>query len=233
MPKCARALLAIISKEEYILKSTSNAAAKKSPSQTVKKCLLIALTVLLCIVLLSSVVLVFEAFVFRDGIPGNIVYKPAAEKHGNMSPAIKKGDYIILKALGDEELGEGDVISYYIPDKGFVLGRIQAVEGERYFVFGDTETAETGVFVSRSDIRGVWNGFRIPLVGWVFIFCQTVWGFVTALVLIIVIDILVSVLMRKKAEDLGKKDFKTVGLGLAGILILSCFRKKETGGAEQ
>ena len=69
--------------------------------------------------------------------------------------------------------------------------------------------------------------------GWVFIFCQTVWGFVTALVLIIVIDILVSVLMRKKAEDLGKKDFKTVGLGLAGILILSCFRKKETGGAEQ
>lgn len=217
------------------MKSTSNAtAAKKSASQTVKKCLLIALTVLLCIVLLSSVILIFEAFAFRDRIPGNIVYKPAAEKHGNMSPTIKKGDYIILKALGDRELGEGDVISYRIPDKGFVLGRIQAVDGEKYFVFGDAETAETGVLVSRSDIRGVWNGFRIPLVGWVFILCQTVWGFAAALALIIAIDVLISALMRKKAEDLGKKDLKTVGLGLAGILILNCFLKKEkeTGGAE-
>ena len=87
------------------------------------------------------------------------------------------------------------------------------------------------MLVSRDDMRGLWKGFRIPLLGWLYIWCQTVWGFIIALILIIAIDILVSVLMRNKAEKNGEGDEKTVGLGLIGMLVANAIMSgKNKGG---
>lgn len=200
------------------MEETSGVTAKKSrSSQKVKKGFLIALAVILCIILLSSVILIFEAFLFGDRIPGNFVIKPAAENLENMAPTIKKGDFIILVSIGDRTLEEGDVVSYYVPQKGFVLGRILSSDGEKYAVGGDAETAS--MLVSRDDMRGLWKGFRIPLLGWIYIWCQTVWGFIIALVLIIAIDIVVSLVMRNNAKKNGHGDESAVGLGLIGMLV--------------
>jgi len=132
-------------------------------------------------------------------------------------------------SIGNRTLEEGDVVSYYVAEKGFVLGRIVSTDGEKYAVRGDTDTAS--MLVSRDDMRGLWKGFRIPLLGWLYIWCQTIWGFIIALILIIAIDILVSVLMRNKAEKNGKGDEKTVGLGLIGMLVASAIMSgKNKGG---
>ena len=214
------------------MEKTSGVTTEKSrTSQKVKKGFLIALTVILCIILLSSAILIFEAFLFGDRIPGNFVIKPAAENHENMAPAIKKGDFIILVSIGNRTLEEGDVVSYYVPEKGFVLGRIISSDGEKYAVRGDTDTDAASMLVSRDDMRGLWKGFRIPLLGWLYIWCQTVWGFIIALILIIAIDILVSALMRNKAEKNGEGDEKTVGLGLIGMLVANAIMSgKNKGG---
>ena len=111
-----------------------------------------------------------------------------------MNPTVKKGDLVILRSVRDDDLTAGTVVSYYT-DGGYVLGRITERHGEISLVRGDAETES--VAVQNSEIRGVWNGTRIPFVGYFVAGIQDAPGIVLMIVAVILLFMIVMAIARR------------------------------------
>ena len=157
------------------------------------------LYLVIAVLMLSSVLLIAESLLFGDRIPGNLNWKPAAAETESMNPTVKKGDLVILRSVRDDDLTVGTVVSYYT-DGGYVLGRITERHGAISLVMGDAETES--VAVQNADIRGIWNGTRIPLLGYLVAGIQDAPGVVLMIVAVILLFMIVMAIARRsKAGD--------------------------------
>lgn len=152
------------------------------------------LYLVIAVLMLSSVLLIAESLLFGDRIPGNLNWKPAAAETEAMNPTVKKGDLVILRSVRDDDLTVGTVVSYYT-DGGYVLGRITERHGAISLVRGDAETES--VAVQNADIRGIWNGTRIPLLGYLVAGIQDAPGVVLMIVAVILMFMIVMAIARR------------------------------------
>ncbi len=196
------------------------ARQKNSAKRFMERGVRILWKTLLCMVILSCIVLIAESVLWSSQIPGNFVFKPGVEKNHAMEPTVKRGDFIILVRVNDTLLQEGAVVSYQF-EQQFVLGRIVATENGAYWIKGDADAKDTAKLVQKEEIRGVWNGFRIPILGYPILWVQTVPGFVLIFVLFLMLDLLLSALIRRKVKKEGKEPDRNTGFGFCGVLLLN------------
>ncbi len=154
----------------------------------------IALLVLLALFVFSCAVLILQSVIPTDRMPG--ILRPSAENNSAMSPTVKRGDFLLLRSANDG-IEEGDVISYKTV-RGFALGRVIAEDGDEIIVRGDADSI--AVKITKESVRGIWNGFRIPLLGYPILWIQTVPGCIVFIVLFILLDVAISLLTEKKKQ---------------------------------
>lgn len=156
------------------------------------------LWLVITVLMISSVLLIAESLLFGDRIPGNINWKPAVAKTAVMEPTVKKGDLVILRPVGEEDLTVGTVVSYHT-DGGYVLGRITERHGAVSLIKGDAETESEAV--ENTDIRGVWHGTRIPIIGYFVAGVQSAPGVVLMVVAVILLYMIVMAIVRRSYAD--------------------------------
>ncbi len=150
--------------------------------------------VALALLVLSCAILILQSILPIDRMPG--VLRPSAENNTSMSPTIKRGDFLLLRSAKDG-IEEGDVVSYKT-DRGFALGRVIAEDGDEIIVRGDADSI--AVKVAKENVRGIWNGFRIPLLGYPILWIQTAPGCIIFIALFILLDVAISLLAGKKKQ---------------------------------
>lgn len=190
---------------------------KKRAADRVWLALRVVLLVLAGCIVLTSLLLVLQSVLPGDQMPG--LLRPSAENTGVMAPAVCRGDFILLRSVGDGP-EVGDVVSYRAAEQGtFALGRVVAEDESGYLVRGDAETPETGILVEKDRIRGIFTGFRIPFLGYPILFLQTVPGFITAVLVFLLMDVLLTVFLRRRRPDDGTAEQGT-GFALCGLLLV-------------
>ena len=114
-----------------------------------------------------------------------------AVKTDSMHPTIKVGDLIFINQKADS-VDEQDIITFFTTISGErVLNTHRIIdvipEGgmveERYETKGDNEAIADPIFVSKSEVIGLYNGTRIPVVGHVINFATTGTGFFVLIVI--------------------------------------------------
>ncbi len=154
----------------------------------------IFLLVLLALFVLSCAVLILQSVLPIDRMPG--LLRPSAENNSAMSPTVKRGDFLLLRSAKDG-VKTGDVVSYK-SGRGFTLGRVISEDGDEIIVKGDADCV--AVKIAKESVRGIWNGFRIPLLGYPILWIQTVPGCIIFIVLFILLDVAISLLAGKKKQ---------------------------------
>lgn len=87
----------------------------------------------------------------------------------SMSPAIVRGDVVVLREVSADEVSEGDVIRYSYPGGNRIHRVIEVLEqdGSRVFITqGDANNIRDAQPVHPDQIKGRVE-FRIPKIGWV------------------------------------------------------------------
>ena len=147
-------------------------------------------------ILLWGIILVSALFSFttlvtkQDGTLANIAgYSPLTVLSDSMKPEFKSGDLIIIKECEEEELKEGEIITFNsIIDNQYVLNthRIVKIEGEgterRYTTQGDNNEIEDQHLIAGGDIVGRYIT-RVPCMGPIMEFLSSSMGFLLVIVL--------------------------------------------------
>ena len=187
----------------------------KTVGQKILLGVMIFLLAVLCLIVIASVVLIVQSFLPPEKIPG--WFSPSIEKNDNMEPVINKGDFLFMYSTGDG-ISEGDIVSYKT-QSGFVLARVISISDSELVVKGDKDLDAFAATIQKSSVCGVWGGFKIPWFGGFLLWLQTPQGLITFLIIILLVDLLISWLMRHNAVKKGS-DGKGVGAGIAGTLLL-------------
>ncbi len=123
---------------------------------------------------------------------------------GSMRPTLEVGDLLVLQHRASEDIVLGDIIvfraSWYTeaPIVHRVI-RIQIVDSEyRYFTKGDNNFAEDQGYRVYEDIVGVVI-FRVPLVGHLSLFLQTIYG------RILVVLVIIALILLPNGEEIKRK----------------------------
>jgi len=141
------------------------------------------LSLVLLPILIVNVILIIEAKVKPDEIPGIFGVTPLAVVTDSMDPAIEAGDLILTEKVPAEELKVGDIIAYLSPPlgaKAVVTHRITAItrseEGSLLFTTrGDANSEDDSRPVSAENLVGRFRR-RVPKLGQAAIFMRTVPG---------------------------------------------------------
>ena len=128
---------------------------------------------------------------------------------------IASGDLIIIRKANPEDVGIGDVISFFDPDSknnSVVTHRVIALEydGQGKLVSfrtrGDNNNAADRVSVPVEKLVGKWTGIIIPGAGSVAMFLQSPPGLIVCIAVPILLLIVLEVVLRKKNDKEKKKD---------------------------
>ncbi len=134
-------------------------------------------TVILVFVFIAAVIYVVP------GLPFRVVAS------SSMEPALNQGDVIYLTQ--PQNIEKGDIISFRVP-QGYqerygypehIVHRVVGRDGEYLETKGD-DTGEDPFKTRISNVTGVYGGFKIPLIGHLFLFFGTLWGRIYAGILI-------------------------------------------------
>lgn len=176
----------------------------------------------LTVLVVGCLWLIAESILPGDRMPGTAVLKPAAEKNTAMEPTVRRGDFVMLSPMDGQALSVDTVVSYRT-DEGFVLGRIIGADGGIYLIRGDAADAKDFAAVRQEDIRAVWNGFRIPLLGYLIIWAQSAPGIVLLVVAVVLLDFLISAAIRRRLRRSADFDAEAEGVAfsLCGLLVLA------------
>ena len=72
----------------------------------------IVLCVLFIPIILINLTLIVGSYIHPDELPGVFGVKPVVVLSGSMEPAIKTGDFILIRHTDPASLQEGDVVCY-------------------------------------------------------------------------------------------------------------------------
>lgn len=183
--------------------------------RTVCRSLFLALLILL---LLGCAVLIVQSLVPADRMPG--LLRPAAESNNTMAPTLRRGDFLLFRTPGSGDgVQVGDVVSFRA-ESGFALGRVVAADADTVQIKGDAEADSMTVIVSRDALRGVWNGFRIPFLGYPILLVQTAPGCLLVVLGLLLIDTVVWAAVRKRRLEESRDETVGFAASLGGVLLV-------------
>lgn len=157
-----------------------------------KKILSILGNILLVVVILIAVLMTFASLnTNENGLPEIGGYMVMNIQSGSMEPTIMTGDLIITKEISDKRtIKKGDVVSFvqYEDDTPIIVThRITAVNDNfgdiSYTTKGDSNKTVDEKNITPSAIVAKYDGFRIPILGYIFSFLSGRLGFFIFIIL--------------------------------------------------
>ena len=156
--------------------------------------------------------LVSLSFVSKDDKLAKIGnYSFLAVSGNSMHPAIKNGDFIVINRKSKETYQVGDIISFIANDGETIITHsiieVKEFEGEyRYFTKGINNNYQDNDYIVSKQIIGIYEDFRIPLIGYIIGFLNTKIGYILfvvlplGLILAIVIYELIKEVLKERGE---------------------------------
>jgi signal peptidase len=124
-----------------------------------------------------------------------VKYPLAVVMSGSMKPTLEPGDLILVQKVDPMNLKVGDIIVFEVPWSSTpIVHRVVAIEDGKIFTKGDSNLYPDPGYRSPEDIYGKvievsGNPFRIPLVGYILAFTQTIYGKAILVVLLAIMVI--------------------------------------------
>ena len=185
----------------------------------------IVLCILLIPVLIFNCILLIKGIAKPDQVPSIGKNVPLIVITESMEPDILAGDIIICHKVDPQTLKEGDVIAFFDPastGSAVVTHKIEKViyadDGvtiKEFKTYGINNLNADGSFdvdkrpVPVENVVGIWEGDRIPVIGHIALFMQSVWGLIICVFLPLACFVTYELLQRRKldqgkAEDMAK-----------------------------
>lgn len=184
----------------------------------------IVLCIILIPILIINCILLIQGVAKPDQVPSIGKNVPLIVITESMEPDILAGDIIICKKVDPQTLEEGDVIAFFDPaSKGssVVTHKIKTVfynddgtikEFETYGINNFNADGTLSIdkkHVPVSNVVGIWEGNRIPVVGHIALFMQSVWGLIICIFIPLSLFVTYELIQRRKldkgkAEDMAK-----------------------------
>ncbi|MFW6040970.1 MAG: signal peptidase I, partial [Thermoplasmatota archaeon] len=169
----------------------------------------IGIFIVVVIILLSIVVLFFPFELNPYGRRATIV------RSDSMQPVMGRGDIVLLSEKDPESIEEGDIIAVSVPEHyqenyGYpptIIHRvmeIEEVQGQLYFnTKGDDNTQRDIFRTSSRNVIGYYTDTRIPSIGLLFMFANSIMGMLTlfSAFILIVIAVYFPWYLEKKEEE--------------------------------
>ena len=154
------------------------------------KTLKIGVIIILAIIFIMLLTIFIKGQVNEEKYPDLFGYKSMIVLSGSMEPTIMKGDLIIVKKVNSNYLKAKDIIAFRNKDKTITSHRIinvDEIDSKLYFkTKGDNNnTMDEGVVVAK-DIEGIYVS-RIPELGNFLMYIQTIQGFITVTMFLLLI----------------------------------------------
>ena len=146
----------------------------------------IIVNVLVCIVIiLATCITLITISSQKNGYFKVFKSIPLTIKDSSMEPTIKKGSLIITKEYKNNDIKEGDVISYRSIDKNNTLeiktGRVKTIitvnEQTTYITEFDNKEYTDSEQVNSKNVISIWNGKKVSTLGLIIDFLNTKVGF--------------------------------------------------------
>lgn len=146
----------------------------------------IIVNVLVCIVIiLATCITLITISSQKNGYFKVFKSIPLTMKDSSMEPTIKKGSLIITKEYKNNDIKEGDVISYRSIDKNNTLeiktGRVKTIitvnEQTTYITEFDNKEYTDSEQVNSKNVISIWNGKKVSTLGSIIDFLNTKVGF--------------------------------------------------------
>jgi len=133
---------------------------------------------------------------------------------GSMAPTLNQGDLVVTSTVSPSVIQPGDVISFISgEDRTIVTHRVVNVTDQGFIVKGDANNAPDASTVNTKNVIGK-MAFSLPLVGYLFYFSKSAYGF---LAFIVVPGVLIIINEAKKI----KRSTKSAGkFGFSRPLLL-------------
>ncbi len=180
--------------------------------------------ILLCLILIPilvlNITLIVKSYTEPDKVPSIFGTLPMLVSDDSMEPDIMKGDLVIAKTTAADTIKDGDIILFFDTNKnnkGKVLTQrvVKTIvddkgaiswETERLGKHAEGEKDNQAVFtVPEKNLVGRWDGTRIPVLGSVALFMQTIPGMIVCVALPVLLLVLYDFL-RERKYDKKKKD---------------------------
>lgn len=165
--------------------------------------------------LFSDIILILLVFIVAFYSTFNIISPELSVKFlgfknyivlsNSMSPVINKGDMIIIRRFDIKKLKKGDIVSIS-PDRGIYithyLAEIRSDEGFKIRTrsFGNESKDKWDYWtINKNQYLGKY-AFKIPYIGYIFLFLKSRIGLITILITVILIYILIRIIKGKNYE---------------------------------
>lgn len=200
----------------------------------------ILICVLLIPILVLNVTLIVKSYTEPDKVPSMFGVVPMLVGDDEMEPDIMKGDLVIAKVVDPADIKDGDVILFFDTNKknqGKVITQrvVKTIVDESGAITWETERVgekaegekdKKTYTVPGENLVARWEGARIPVLGSVAIFMQTIPGMIVCVALPVLLLIAYDFLREKKADK--KKKDETDAL-LAELEALRALQNKSGG----
>ena len=154
------------------------------------KTLKIGVIIILAIIFIMLLTIFIKGQVNEEKYPDLFGYKSMIVLSGSMEPTIMKGDLIIVKKVNSDYLKAKDIIAFRNKDKTITSHRIikvDKIDSKLYFkTKGDNNNTMDEDVVVAKDIEGIYVS-RIPELGNFLMYIQTIQGFITVTMFLLLI----------------------------------------------
>jgi signal peptidase I len=142
------------------------------------------------IIIVAAIVVVVSLAGRDRGVANIYGHIPFSIQSESMKNVMDKGDLIITKKYDGSELKENDIISFFAME-----GQTQIIKTHRiievkkrgnltsYVTKGDNNEIEDGIEVAPGDIISIYEGFKIPKVGYALDAFKSKYGFLFLIIL--------------------------------------------------
>lgn len=169
----------------------------------------IALLIIFIPLIVVNIILIANAYINPDHLPGAFGYKPMIVYSGSMEPEFAAGDLILISQTGAAEVKQGDVICFLTEGHTAVTHRVTKVkefnDKKIYVTKGDANNTEDTERVEAAQIEGVYTGIHIAKLGNLLMFMQTTTGMILfiicPLILYILYDVVRHMMDRKEEQE--------------------------------
>lgn len=168
------------------------------------------LNVVLCLFLalltISNISVIVKGILYPNEPPDVLGVLPMVVNskvmEGDRKGSIPAGTLVFLQETEMKDLQWGDVVVYYAENGSFLIGRIDAKEGDAFSVKGDSMAFPYAELLTEEKLLGVIS-FQIPLFGKLADFVLSRWGLILLLVLplaICICMIFIELVQRRKLK---------------------------------
>ncbi len=172
----------------------------------------IILCVILIPILILNCTLIVKSFV-SDDVPSIGGTMPLIVLSPSMHPIIQEGDLIFCKTADPKDIKEDDIIAFFDPtskNNSITTHKvIEVTEFEGKIAWrtkGENNPTPDKLLITEDKLVGIYTDVRLPAVGNVAIFMQTVPGFIVCVVLPILLFIGYDIIRRKLYERSSQTD---------------------------